>query len=146
MVALPDPFSAIPRTKLLFDRPSDIERLDRLTSELGDSGAAFWIKRDDCSSGLAFGGNKIRKLEYVVADALANGADTLVTTGGVQSNHMRQTAAAAAKLGLKVSLTRGLAAIHREECHGLRDERSYCIREMLSIQRQSSTTRSVMFN
>ena len=85
----------------MFDRPSPIEQLTRLTKEL-DSTVTIWIKRDDCNSGLAFGGNKVRKLEYVLADAVAQGADTLVTTGGVQSNHMRQTAAAAGRLGLKV--------------------------------------------
>ena len=58
--------------------------------------------REDCNSGLAFGGNKVRKLEYVVHDAIKQGADTLVTTGGVQSNHMRQTAAAAGHCGMKV--------------------------------------------
>lgn len=101
MVSLPPPFNDIPRVKLLFDHPAPIEQLTRLTNEL-DCGASIWIKREDCNSGLAFGGNKVRKLEYVVADALVQGADTLVTTGGVQSNHMRQTAAAAARLGLKV--------------------------------------------
>ncbi|KFH45667.1 1-aminocyclopropane-1-carboxylate deaminase-like protein [Hapsidospora chrysogenum ATCC 11550] len=103
MVSLPAPFSDIPRVELLFPRPSDIERLSRLTNKL-NCGATIWIKREDCNSGLAFGGNKVRKLEYVVADALARGADTLVTTGGIQSNHMRQTAAAAARLGLKAAL------------------------------------------
>lgn len=103
MVVLPPRFSEIPRVQLLFDRPSDVDKLDRLTSHLASSGAEFWIKREDCNSGLAFGGNKVRKLEYVLADALDQGADALVTTGGVQSNHQRQTAAAAAKLGLKVS-------------------------------------------
>lgn len=103
MVNVPAPFSDIPRVPLLFDRPADIEQLSRLTKKLG-CGTTFWINREDCNSGLAFGGNKARKLEYVVADALAQGADTLVTTGGVQSNHMRQTAAAAARLGLKVIL------------------------------------------
>ncbi|KAH7313585.1 1-aminocyclopropane-1-carboxylate deaminase [Stachybotrys elegans] len=103
MVHLPDPFRDIPRTQLLFPHPSHIERLDRLAAVL-PSPASVWIKRDDCNSGLAFGGNKVRKLEYVLADALAQGADTLLTTGGVQSNHMRQTAAAAARLGLKTAL------------------------------------------
>jgi 1-aminocyclopropane-1-carboxylate deaminase len=64
----------------------------------------IWAKRDDCNSGLAFGGNKIRKLEYLVPDALAQGCDTLVTIGGVQSNHTRQVAAVAARLGLKCHL------------------------------------------
>lgn len=102
MVNLPAPFSELPRVQLQFDRPSDIESLGRLTASL-NCGASFWMKRDDCNSGLAFGGNKVRKLEYVLADALSQGADTLVTTGGIQSNHMRQTAAAAARLGLKAS-------------------------------------------
>ena len=78
--------------------PSPIHRLDRLTQHLG--GATLWAKRDDCNSGLAFGGNKTRKLEYLVADALARGCDTLVSIGGVQSNHTRQVAAVAAHLGL----------------------------------------------
>ena len=59
-----------------------------------------YAKRDDCNSGLAFGGNKLRKLEYIVPDVLASGADTLVSIGGVQSNHTRMVAATAAKLGL----------------------------------------------
>jgi 1-aminocyclopropane-1-carboxylate deaminase len=88
---------AFPRYPLLFG-PSPIHRLERLTTELG--GASVWAKRDDCNSGLAFGGNKTRKLEYLVADALAQGCDTLVSIGGVQSNHTRQVAAAAACAGL----------------------------------------------
>lgn len=103
MIDLPSPFADIPRVKLLFDQPTPIEKLERLTTEL-DSSSTFWIKREDCNSGLAFGGNKVRKLEYVLPDALAAGADTIVTTGGLQSNHMRQTAAAASRLGLKVVL------------------------------------------
>ncbi|RBQ73025.1 hypothetical protein FVER14953_09029 [Fusarium verticillioides] len=103
MVKLPSPFAEIPRVQLLFDRPSDIERLSSLTSSI-DGGANLWIAREDRNSGLAFAGNKVRKLEYVLADALAQGADTLVTTGGLQSNHMCQTSAAAARLGLKVAL------------------------------------------
>lgn len=59
-----------------------------------------WAKREDCNSGLAYGGNKVRKLEYLVADAVATGCDTLVSIGGVQSNHTRQVAAVAARLGL----------------------------------------------
>ena len=85
------------RFSLLFG-PSPVHRLDRLTSHLG--GATLWAKRDDCNSGLAFGGNKMRKLEYLVADALAQGCDTLVSIGGVQSNHTRQVAAAAARTGM----------------------------------------------
>ena len=82
--------------------PSPVHRMDRLTKHLG--GAAVWAKRDDLNSGLAFGGNKTRKLEYLVADALAQGCDTLVSIGGVQSNHTRQVAAAAAVVGLKCVL------------------------------------------
>jgi 1-aminocyclopropane-1-carboxylate deaminase len=86
-----------PREPLLFG-PSPVHPLDRLTAHLG--GARLWAKRDDCNSGLAYGGNKTRKLEYLVADALAKGCDTLVSIGGVQSNHTRQVAAVAARLGL----------------------------------------------
>jgi 1-aminocyclopropane-1-carboxylate deaminase len=82
--------------------PSPIHRLDRLSEYL--EGATVWAKRDDVNSGLAFGGNKLRKLEYLVADALAKGCDTLVSIGGVQSNHTRQVAAAAAKTGMKCVL------------------------------------------
>ena len=83
--------------------PTPIEKLQRLSDYL-DCGATFWAKREDCNSGLAFGGNKLRKLEYIVPDALAAGADTLVTIGGVQSNHTRQVAAVAAKLGMRCRL------------------------------------------
>lgn len=89
------------RYPLMFG-PSTIHRLDRLTEYL--EGATVWAKRDDVNSGLAFGGNKVRKLEYLVADALAQGCDTLVSIGGVQSNHTRQVAAAAAKTGMKCVL------------------------------------------
>jgi len=96
-VALAD----FPRYPLLFG-PSPVHPLERLTNHLG--GPAIWAKREDCNSGLAYGGNKTRKLEYLVPDALAQGADTLVSIGGVQSNHTRQVAAVAAKLGLKCLL------------------------------------------
>jgi 1-aminocyclopropane-1-carboxylate deaminase len=79
-----------------------VHPLERLTAHLG--GASIWAKRDDCNSGLAYGGNKTRKLEYLVADALAEGCDTLVSIGGVQSNHTRQVAAAAARTGMKCVL------------------------------------------
>jgi 1-aminocyclopropane-1-carboxylate deaminase len=78
--------------------PSPVHRLERLTEHLG--GAQLWAKRDDVSSGLAYGGNKTRKLEYLLADALAQSCDTLVSIGGVQSNHTRQVAAVAARAGL----------------------------------------------
>ncbi len=95
------PISDFPRHPLTFG-PSPVHPLDRLTAHLG--GAAIWAKREDCNSGLAFGGNKTRKLEYLVPDALAQGATHLVSIGGVQSNHTRQVAAVAAKLGLKARL------------------------------------------
>jgi 1-aminocyclopropane-1-carboxylate deaminase len=90
-----------PRYPLLFG-PSPVHSLDRLSDHLG--GARVWAKREDCNAGLAYGGNKTRKLEYLVPDALAQGCDTLVSIGGVQSNHTRQVAAVAAKLGLKAVL------------------------------------------
>ena len=93
--------SDFPRYPLLFG-PSPVHRLDRLTEHLG--GAAVWAKREDVNSGIAFGGNKTRKLEYLVADALALGCDTLVSIGGVQSNHTRQVAAVAAHVGLRCVL------------------------------------------
>jgi 1-aminocyclopropane-1-carboxylate deaminase len=68
------------------------------------NGAQLWAKREDVNSGLAYGGNKTRKLEYIVPDAIAQGADTLVSIGGYQSNHTRQVAAVAAKLGMKAVL------------------------------------------
>jgi len=93
-MALAD-FARIP---LLFGA-SPVHRLERLSEHLGGQ-VEIWAKRDDCNSGLAFGGNKTRKLEYLAADALAQGCDTLVSIGGVQSNHTRQVAAVAAHLGL----------------------------------------------
>lgn len=77
--------------------PTPLERLDRLSKELG--GPEIWIKRDDCT-GLSTGGNKTRKLEFLMAEAQAQGADTVITQGATQSNHARQTAAFSAKLGL----------------------------------------------
>jgi 1-aminocyclopropane-1-carboxylate deaminase len=89
------------RYPLLFG-PSPVHPLERLSGYLG--GATVWAKREDCNSGLAYGGNKTRKLEYLIPDALAQGADTLVSIGGYQSNHTRQVAAVAAKVGLKAVL------------------------------------------
>jgi 1-aminocyclopropane-1-carboxylate deaminase len=86
------------RVPLLFG-PSPVHRLERLSEHLGGK-VEIWAKRDDCNSGLAYGGNKVRKLEYLAAEALATGCDTLVSIGGVQSNHTRQVAAVAARLGL----------------------------------------------
>ena len=95
------PLSDFPRHPLTFG-PSPVHPLERLSRHLG--GAAIWAKREDCNSGLAFGGNKTRKLEYLVPDALAQGATHLVSIGGVQSNHTRQVAAVAARIGLKALL------------------------------------------
>lgn len=94
--------SRFPRHALTFG-PSPIEKLSRLSASLGGA-VEIHAKREDCNSGLAFGGNKLRKLEYIVPDIIASGADTIVTIGGVQSNHTRQVAAVAAKLGLKCRL------------------------------------------
>ncbi len=90
----------LPRFRLA-QLPTPMETLTRLSRELG--GPELLIKRDD-QTGLALGGNKTRKLEFLVGDALAQGADTLVTAGAAQSNHCRQTAAAAAKAGLRCEL------------------------------------------
>ena len=98
-------FDQYPQMQLCH-RPTPIEPMPRLTEALG--GPELYIKRDDCT-GLATGGNKTRKLEFLLGDALAQGADTLVTHGAVQSNHVRQTAAAACRAGLK--------------CHALLEER-----------------------
>ena len=81
--------------------PTPLEDLPRLSAHLG--GPRILVKRDDCT-GLATGGNKTRKLEFLMAEARARGAETIITTGGVQSNHVRQTAAAAAKTGLSCHL------------------------------------------
>lgn len=92
-------FDLFPRVSITHT-PTALERLPRLSNELGCN---LYIKRDDCT-GLAGGGNKARKLEYLVADAQRQGADILVTVGGFQSNHARQTAAAAAKFGFDCEL------------------------------------------
>jgi 1-aminocyclopropane-1-carboxylate deaminase len=88
-----------PRYPLTFG-PSPIHPLPRLSAHLGGK-VDIWAKREDVNSGIAFGGNKTRKLEYLVPDALAQGCDTLVSIGGVQSNHTRQVTGVAAHLGLK---------------------------------------------
>ncbi len=91
------------RTRLA-NLPTPIQPLPRLSAQLG--GPDIWIKRDD-ATGLALGGNKTRKLEFLVGEALAAGADTLITAGAAQSNHCRQTAAAAAACGLRCHLLLG---------------------------------------
>jgi len=90
----------LPRINLLH-APTSLEPLPRLSAAVG--GPQLWAKRDDCT-GLALGGNKVRKLEYLLGEALVQGADTVITAGGFQSNHARQTAAAAARLGLRCLL------------------------------------------
>lgn len=89
--------SRFPRVSLAH-LPTPLEHLPRFSEHLG--GPEIWVKRDDCT-GLATGGNKTRKLEWVMGDAVEEGADTIITVGAVQSNHVRQTAAAACKLGLR---------------------------------------------
>jgi D-cysteine desulfhydrase family pyridoxal phosphate-dependent enzyme len=91
--------------------PTPLEPLERLSRHYGRS---LFVKRDDCT-GLASGGNKARKLEYVLADALANDADTIITTGALQSNHARQTAAACARLGVRSILVLKETAIVRRD-------------------------------
>jgi D-cysteine desulfhydrase family pyridoxal phosphate-dependent enzyme len=105
----------LPRVSLAH-LPTPIEELSRLRQVLGN-GPRLLIKRDD-QTGLATGGNKTRKLEFVVAEALAQGADTLVTAGGPQSNHCRQTAAAAARLGLRCVLVLSGPPIPQAEWQG----------------------------
>ena len=83
--------------------PTHVEKLDRLSKHLGGK-VEIYAKREDCNSGLAFGGNKLRKLEYIIPDAIASHADTLVSIGGIQSNHTRVVAAVAAKIGMKCRL------------------------------------------
>lgn len=90
----------IPRLRLAH-LPTPIELLPRLSAEL--HGPRIWIKRDDLT-GVGLGGNKVRKLEYLLAEAQANGARTLITTGAAQSNHARQTAALAAMKGFRCKL------------------------------------------
>ncbi|SMG03184.1 1-aminocyclopropane-1-carboxylate deaminase [Burkholderia singularis] len=91
-----------PRYPLTFG-PTPIQPLERLSKHLGGK-VELYAKREDCNSGLAFGGNKTRKLEYLIPDAIAQGCDTLVSIGGIQSNQTRQVAAVAAHLGMKCVL------------------------------------------
>jgi L-cysteate sulfo-lyase len=92
--------ASFPRARLAH-LPTPLEPMDRVSKVLG--GPRLWVKRDDCT-GVSTGGNKVRKLEFVLGDAMAKGADTVITAGAWQSNHSRQTAAAAARLGLKCHL------------------------------------------
>ena len=97
---LSDRLAVFPRLGLA-DLPTPLEPMKRLTAHL--DGPRLWVKRED-AMGLGFGGNKLRKLDYVLYEALASGADTIVSGGVVQSNSQRQVAAAAAKLGLACHL------------------------------------------
>jgi D-cysteine desulfhydrase family pyridoxal phosphate-dependent enzyme len=106
---------SLPRVSLAH-LPTPLEEMPRLREALGD-GPRLLVKRDD-QTGLATGGNKTRKLEFLVAEALAQGADTLVTAGGPQSNHCRQTAAAAAKMGLRCVLVLSGHPLFRSEWNG----------------------------
>ena len=92
-----------PRTPLASVSPTPVEPMDRLGAALGLDAGRLWVKRDDVN-GVGGGGNKVRKLEFLIGDALARGCDTLVTGGGRQSNHCRITAAAAARLGLACTI------------------------------------------
>ncbi len=107
---------ALPRRRYT-PNPTPIQRLEKLSKHLG--GPDIWIKRDDLT-GLAGGGNKTRKLEFLVAEALRQGADTLITVGAVQSNHCRLTLAAAAHEGLKcrLILEQRVAGSYRKEASG----------------------------
>ncbi|KAJ6782201.1 hypothetical protein PWT90_03706 [Aphanocladium album] len=100
-ISLPEPFASIPKQDFLFG-PSPIQALPRISAALGGK-VNVYAKREDCNSGLAYGGNKTRKLEYLTAEALAQGCDILVSIGGIQSNHTRQVSAVAAHLGLKAA-------------------------------------------
>jgi 1-aminocyclopropane-1-carboxylate deaminase len=108
---LPKPFAAIPRVVLMYPHATHIEPLNNLTKHLRNEVDApksvpnLWIKHEDTNSALAYGGNKVRKLEYVIADAVAQKATHLVTVGGVQSNSQRQVAAAGNRYGMRTILT-----------------------------------------
>lgn len=93
--------------------PTPLERLERLSAHLGHE---IWMKRDDLT-GFAGGGNKVRKLEFLMADALAQGATAVITVGALQSNHARQTAAAAARLGLHCTLVLAEAVPDRSQAY-----------------------------
>ena len=107
-------------SRMLAHLPTPLERVDRLGAAIGLAPGRLWVKRDDCT-GLATGGNKARKLELLVADALASGCDVLVTAGGPQSNHARTTAAAAARTGLGCVLAFNADAPSRAEGNQLLD-------------------------
>jgi D-cysteine desulfhydrase family pyridoxal phosphate-dependent enzyme len=113
--------SPLERRLALAHLPTPLEPADRLGAALGLAPGALWVKRDD-QTGLGGGGNKARKLEYLCADALEQGCDTLVTGGGRQSNHVRMTAAAANKLGLECTIVIGGGRPDRPSGNLLLDE------------------------
>ena len=102
---LPASLASQPRYPLMWDHPSPLHRLARISQEFSQRGISIWAKREDCNSGLAFGGNKIRKLEYIMPEVVDGNYDVVVTAGGDQSNSMRQVAAAAAQIGKKVGFS-----------------------------------------
>lgn len=113
-ITLPRPFSDLPRHALTLG-PSPIQYLPRITAALNPK-VHVYAKRDDINSGLAYGGNKTRKLEYLIPDAISQGCDTLVSIGGFQSNHTRQVAAAASACGLKCKLVQeNWVSSHKDE-------------------------------
>lgn len=114
-IQLPEPFAAIPRYPLTLG-PSPIHSLPRMSAELSPN-VAIYAKREDLSSALAYGGNKTRKLEYLLPDALSQNSTHLISIGGVQSNHTRQVAAAAAKAGLKATLVQEKWVDHSSPTH-----------------------------
>ncbi|KAF3281939.1 hypothetical protein TWF970_001889 [Orbilia oligospora] len=107
MVTLPEPFASIPRHPLTLPTPSPIHLLPRTSTDLTTTTSnpiSIYAKREDLNSALAYGGNKTRKLEYLLSEALSLSSTTLISIGGFQSNHTRQVAAAAASTGLKCKL------------------------------------------
>jgi 1-aminocyclopropane-1-carboxylate deaminase len=106
-VSLPQPFASIKRVPLMYPYPTFIEPLTNLTSHLTSESKNqkipnLWIKHEDTNSALAYGGNKVRKFEYVIADAVEKKATHLVTVGGVQSNSQRQVVASGNRVDMKV--------------------------------------------
>ncbi len=112
-------FAQLPRVALA-TLPTTLQPADRLSAALGGQ-VRVWIKRDD-NTGLALGGNKARKLEFLVGEALEKGCDTLITTGGPQSNHCRMTAAAAAKAGMHCHLVFSGPVVELRQANLLLDE------------------------
>ena len=129
MATILDPFPRVTLASL----PTPLEPLPRLSAFLG--GPQILVKRDD-QTGLAMGGNKVRKLEYLVGHARTLGCDTLVTIGGLQSNHARQTAAAAARLGMECELV--LPRMFRDPARSTNNQATCCsVPGSVSSQRAS---------